>query len=234
MNGRAPDDRHAMGHRPLRSVGPMSRSVLDPWTRRGFVAGVVGTLSVAPWARRARAADVRTVRVPHVAFGAVVAAIGGDHVEIEIDESLPLATLAASSTQLGFAERILIKGSGATRRRFLDDARNAPKLGAAVRDGLRTVWPELGDALSHNHKAWSRTLAREVLAWSQTLDGVGLRGKRVQDPGGRIYLLEWAGATVSDDGSAPPVGLAKAPTAPSAPTPSAYRDYVHALVDALG
>lgn len=222
------------GIRPVRSVGPMSRSVLDPWTRRGFVAGVVGTLSVAPWARRARAADVRTVRVPHVAFGAVVAAVGGEHVEIEVDESLPLATLAAGSTQLGFAERILIKGSGATRRRFLDDARNAPKLGAAVRDGLRTVWPELGDELSQRHKAWSRSLAREVLAWSQTLDEAGLRGKRVRDPGGRIYLLEWAGATVSDDGSAAPAGLVKAPAAPSAPTPSAYRDYVNALVDALG
>ncbi|MCA9651121.1 MAG: hypothetical protein H6712_19525 [Myxococcales bacterium] len=184
--------------------------------------------------RAARAAEAREVLVPDVAFGAVVAAVGGTDLQIGIDPSLPLATLKAGGVELGFAERLLIKGSGEVRRRFLDDARNAPKLGAAVRDGLRTVWPELGDDLASRHKEWSRGLARQVLRWTQQLGEAGLRGKRVRDPGGRIYLLEWAGATVADDGAEAPAALARAPSEPSAPTPSAYRDYVQALVDALG
>ena len=41
-------------------------------------------------------------------------------------------------------------------------------------------------------------------------------------------------SSVADDGDEAPAGLGRAPSEPSSPTPSAYRDYVQALVDALG
>lgn len=220
------------GRPPAQPVSTMSPPAHGPWTRRRFLVGAASMPAIA-WAGRARADEPRRVRVPHVAFGAIVVAVGGDDVTVEIDPDLPVATLEAEGTTLGLVERLLLKGKGDDRRRYLDDARNAPKLGAAVRDGLRSVWPDLGDGLARRHKAWSRELAREVLGWSQRLSEAGLRDKRIRDPGGRIYLLEWAGAVVTNDGAAPPPGLAGAPTEPTAATPDAYREYVQALVGAL-
>ncbi|MCA9710000.1 MAG: hypothetical protein KDK70_29445 [Myxococcales bacterium] len=171
--------------------------------------------------------------VPHYAFGAVVSAIGGGDVTVELDGALPVATMRLGDDPVSVAERLLLKGQGEARRNYLDDARNAPKLGAMVRDQLRTRWPELEAAVVARHKAWSGELVRDVLRWTQQLQGAGLRGKRVRDPGGRIYVLEWAGAVVTNDGEDPPPGLLSAPTQPSAPTPAAYRKYVQALIDAL-
>jgi hypothetical protein len=183
---------------------------------------------------RLHAAVARVVAVPNAAFGAVVAAIADDDATVELDPGLPLATMRMGDVAVSMADRLLLKGEGdAQRARFLDDARNAPKLGAAVRDHLRTHWPELGDAVGKRHKAWSRDVVRSVLRWTQALDRAGLRGKRVRDPDGWIYLLEWAGAEVADDGIEPPLGLLGAPRQPIAATPEAYRDYVQALVDAL-
>ncbi|MEX1363380.1 MAG: hypothetical protein AB1Z98_09660 [Nannocystaceae bacterium] len=208
---------------------------VSPWTRRRFVAGIgglVGTGAVA-LGRQARAADSYEVSVPHLALGAIVSAIGGDEMVIEVDPSLPLATLKLGSTQLSLAERVLLKGEGDARRRYLDDARNAPKLGAAVRDGLSSTWPQLTEQVAQRHKTWSRGLAHAVLQWSKALADAGLRDKRVRDPGGRIYLLEWAGAIVTSDGASPPAALARAPQQPNAATDAAYRAYVQSLVDAL-
>lgn len=206
-----------------------------PWTRRRFVAGIGGLAGTGAvvLGRRARAADLYEVSVPHVALGAVVSAIGGDDVVITIDPSLPLATLTLGGTQLSLAERLLLKGEGDARRRYLDDARNAPKLGAAVRDGLRSTWPQIADQVAQRHKTWSRGLAHAVLRWSRSLAEAGLRDKRVRDPDGRIYLLEWAGAIVTSDGASPSATLARAPQQPSAATDAAYRAYVQSLVDAL-
>jgi hypothetical protein len=189
---------------------------------------------------RARASDpspatdaTRVVGVPHVAFGAVVAAIADQDLAIVVDPALAIDAMRMGDTTVSLADRLLLKGEGEARGRYLDDARNAPKLGAAVRDHLRTRWPELGDAFVRRHKAWSRELVRSILRWTQALEHAGLRGKRVRDPHGFIYLLEWAGAQVAADGEEPPAGLRDAPREPAAPTPDAYADYVQALVDAL-
>lgn len=180
------------------------------------------------------AADAtRVVGVPHVAFGAVVAAIADHDLTIVVDASLPIDAMRLGDTTVSLADRLLLKGEGEVRGRYLDDARNAPKLGAAVRDHLRARWPELGDDFARRHKAWSRELVRNVLRWTQVLEHSGLRGKRVRDPQGFIYLLEWAGAEVVADGEDPPAKLREAPREPAAATPDAYADYVQALVDAL-
>lgn len=209
-------------------------------SRRGFLSALAGAAMLGPilgaglGAGQARAADgERVVAVPHVAFGAVVAAIADRDVTITIDPSLPIDSMRLGDDTVSVGDRLLLKGEGEARARYLDDARNAPKLGAAVRDQLRTRWPELGDAFARRHKAWSHQLVRNVLRWTQALDRTGLRGKRVRDPQGHIYLLEWAGAEVAADGVEPPAGLRGAPREPAAATPDAYADYVQALVDAL-
>lgn len=187
---------------------------------------VVGAPALASPARR-------VVAVPHLAFGSVVAAIGGADITVTLDGALPVATMQMGDTQVALTERLLLKGQGEDRRNYLDDARNAPKLGAAVRDQLRSRWPDLSEAFTARHKVWSRELVRDILRWTQQLAGTGLRGKRVRDPGGRIYLLEWAGATVASDGGDAPAGLVRAPTQLRTASPAAYRQYVQALVDAL-
>lgn len=210
-----------------------------PWSRRDFVTALTGATLVggAGWSGRASANVDRVVAVPHMAFGSVVAAIGGNDVSVVLDAGLPLATMRltmeSGELEVAVTDRLLLKGTGPARRRYLDDARNAPKLGAAVRDGLRTHWPELGDSFAERHKAWSRDLVRNILRWTKELSGAGLRGKRVRDSEGWIYLLEWAGAEVTPDGGDPPAGLGSAPREPAAVSPGAYVDYIQALVDAL-
>lgn len=222
-----------MRHRPRSSPAPSG------WSRRDFVSALAGTAVLGPGLAaalrpsRVRAAEDRVVLVPHAALGAMVAAVGGGHVSVTIDPALPPVTLRMGGTEVDLTDRVLLKGQGPTRRRYLDDARNAPKLGTAVRDHLRTRWPELGDAVAAQHEAWSHAMVRNVLRWTRALSGAGLRGKRVRDPAGRIYLLEWAGATVDSRGDEPPAGLDSAPRQPTAATPRAYDDYIQALVDAL-
>ncbi len=203
----------------------------DEWSRRRWMTGTGALAAAGVWPRPARA-EAHLVAVPHAALGAVVAAVGGAEVAITLDPELPVVSLRIGDATVSMEDRLLLKGDGDARRRYLDDARNAPKLGAAVREHLRTAWPELGDALTQRHRQWSRQLIRDVLRWTQTLGTAGLRDKRVRDPGGRTYLLEWAGATVARDGQPAPAGLAAAPTALQTPTPDAYRAYIQALVEA--
>ena len=211
-------------------------------SRRGFLHMLAGAALVGSGlGASARASEphpaadaTRMVGVPHVAFGAVVAAIADDDLTVVVDPALPIDAMRMGDTPVSLAERLLLKGEGQARGRYLDDARNAPKLGAAVRDHLRTHWPELGEGFGRRHKAWSRELVRNILRWTQALEHSGLRGKRVRDPQGYIYLLEWAGAEVAADGKDPPARLREAPREPAAATPDAYADYVQALVDALG
>lgn len=209
---------------------PRSRPPILYWSRRRFSLALAGAAIYGP---SALAASERVVAVPHLAFGAVVSAVGGSDITVKLDAALPVATMQMGDTQVALTERLLLKGQGEDRRNYLDDARNAPKLGAAVRDQLRRRWPELGKSLSKRHQTWSHALVRDILRWTQQLASAGLRGKRVRDPGGRIYLLEWAGATVADDGGEAPAGLVRAPTQLTAATPAAYRSYIQALVDAL-
>lgn len=229
---------------------PRSRA---PWSRRGFLstlsktavlgagAAVLGPTLVPRAAEAgvgrgsspAALVESRVVAVPHVAFGAVVAAIAEQDVTLTVDATLPIDAMRLGDTLVSVAGRLLLKGEGEARGRYLDDARNAPKLGAAVRDHLRTHWPELAEGVARRHRAWSHDFVRNVLRWSQALERSGLRGKRVRDPQGWIYLLEWAGAEVAADGSEPPPGLRDAPRQPAAASPEAYRDYVQALVAAV-
>lgn len=243
-DARAADDRRqlvmAPRDRARRTTFPSNRSRALA-SRRGFLSALAGAAVLGAGfgplgAGRARAAEgERVVGVPSVAFGAVVAAIADRDLTVIVDSSLPIDSMRLGDAIVSVGERLLLKGEDEARGRYLDDARNAPKLGAAVRDHLRTRWPELGDAFARRHKAWSRELVRNVLRWTQTLDRSGLRGKRVRDPdGSHIYLLEWAGAEVAADGIEPPAGLRGAPHEPAAATPDAYANYVQALVDALG
>lgn len=240
-DARAADDRRqlVMTHRQR----PRSAA---PWSRREVLAAIAGVAVVGPTLGAAgpahaslergaspAAADERLVAVPHLAFGTIVAAIAGPDVTLVVDPALAIDALRLGDVTVSVADRLLHKGEGDTRGRYLDDARNAPKLGAAVRDHLHAHWPELGEGVARRHKAWSRTLVRNVLRWTQALERSGLRGKRVRDPQGWIYLLEWAGAEVAADGIEPPPGLRSAPREPAAASPEAYEAYVQALVDAL-
>jgi hypothetical protein len=220
------------------------RQLALPCSRRGFLCALTGAAMLGATlgaSGRARASDLlpaaeptRAVGVPHIAFGAVVAAIADQDLAITVDPALPIDVMRMGDATVSVADRLLLKGKGEARGRYLDDARNAPKLGAAVRDHLRTRWPALGEAFTRRHKAWSRELVRNILLWTQALDRSGLRGKRVRDPDSAfIYLLEWAGAEVAADGIEPPAGLREAPREPTAASPEAYADYIRALVDAL-
>lgn len=207
------------------------------WSRRGFITALAGVTVVGGSIALPGRAQARTqagvVTVPHLAFGAIVSAIAGPDLAIAIDPSLPLANMRAGDLLVSLADRVLLKGEGTARRRYLDDARNAPKLGAAVRDHLRTQWPELGDAFVLRHKTWSRALVRNILRWTQALEASGLRGKRVRAPGDFVYLIEWAGAELAGDGIEPPKGLLRAAREPAAATAEGYREYVQGLVDAV-
>ncbi|MEM7159344.1 MAG: hypothetical protein AAF799_41280 [Myxococcota bacterium] len=200
------------------------------WSRRHFLAASTG-VAITGWSRRSAAAEPREVVVPHLAFGSIVSAIVGPELRLQVDPSLPVATFKLGGTQLSVAERLLLKSQGHDRRRYLDDARNAPKLGAAVRDHLRNAWPEEAEAFTARHRTWSRSFVRDVLRWTKELSELDLRDKRVRDEHGRIYLLEWAGARTDDGGSDAPAGLASAPDEPTAATPAAYREYIQQLID---
>ncbi len=208
-----------------------------PCSRRRFVALGTGA-AVWAWAGTGRAgaadpaADPTKVSVANPALAAVVAAIGGAQMDITVDPSVEPTVMHVGTESLAIADRIMLKGQGEARHRFLDDARNAPKLGSAVRDHLRTALPQHAKIFEQRHQAWSRAIVRQILQWTQQLGRAGLRGKRVWDLHDRIYLLEWAGAVVTQDGADPPPGLSQAPEAPATPTPDDYQAYVQALVDA--
>ena len=233
INAPTPDDRLGCQKTPFATGEPRmtdEANVTRSWSRRHFLAATAG-FAVAGLARRGAAAQTREVVVPHVAFGSIVSAIVGSELTLRVDPSLPVATFKLGGTQVSVAERLLLKGQGKIQRRYLDDARNAPKLGAAVRDHLRHAWPDQAETFTANHRQWSRAFVRDVLRWTNELSELDLRDKRVRDDHGRIYLLEWAGARSDDGGSDSPAGLGSAPDEPAAATPAAYRDYIQLLID---
>jgi hypothetical protein len=194
------------------------------WLCTGLLLPLVGVAGLAP--RRARAATL--VQVPNVALGAIVAATGGELLDIEIDPNLADDQIAvAGGTPLPVGHRVLRKGEGAAASRFLDDARNATKLGRNIKTALSSVLPELAAELDANHDAWAKPFAKQALAWTKQLAALELGS--VRDEHGRIYLLEWAGATIDPNGRQLDA-LAQAPEQPSDPTLAAYTDYVAALV----
>lgn len=196
------------------------------WLRTGLLLPLVGVAGLAP--RRARAATL--VQVPNVALGAIVSATGGELLDIEIDPNLADDQIAvAGGTPLVVSQRVLRKGEGAAASRFLDDARNATKLGSNIKTALSSVLPELAGQFEANHDAWAKPFAKQALAWTKQLAALELG--RVRDDYARIYLLEWAGATIDPKGDE--LDLADAPEQPTDPTLAAYTDYIAALVEVL-
>jgi hypothetical protein len=170
------DARPADDRRQLVMIQRQRSRYMAPWSRREVLAAIAGVALVGPTLGVAGSAhaslergaspaadDERLVAVPHLAFGAVVAAIAGRDVAIEVDPALAIDAMRMGDVTVSVADRLLLKGEGNTRGRYLDDARNAPKLGAAVRDRLHARWPELGEGVALRHKAWSRALVRNVL-----------------------------------------------------------------------
>ncbi len=190
------------------------------------IAGIAGLYGV----RRVLAATV--VGVPNHSIGAIVAATGGDLLEVQVDSNLADDQIAiGGGIAVTISERILRKGEGLARSRFLDDARNATKIASNVKAALTHAMPDLADDFAANHLAWAKPFATDAVAWTKQLAKLGLG--QFRDDHGRIYLLEWAGATIDPDADPSPSGLARVPEQPSKPTLEAYRDYLDDLIAAL-
>jgi hypothetical protein len=204
-------------------------------TRRAWSKGAAALLAAFALPRAGRAAPTSlVVAVPDTAVGAIVAAVGRSAVSIRMDRKLDMGRIRIVDTVHDVSRRILLKGAGPARARFLDDARNATKLGANVRDALAKALPERAPAFDEHHKAWSRPFAKKVLEWQARLARSGLRDKRVRDVHGRIYLLEWAGVVIDDRSktSGPPA-LAKLPAEPASATLPDYARYIERLVSSV-
>ncbi len=208
-------------------------SAMGLLSRRAFVSGV--TTCAVGWSGRAQAAapDPLPVVASSAALGAVAAAIGGNAVHVTVDPALEGGKLRLGPTLVDATRGLLLKGQGAARARFLDDGRNATKVGKRIRDALVAALPAQATSIQDRHRAWSRDLAKQVLRWDLALRNSSLRGKRISDPHGRRYLLEWAGATFDPTGRPGPASLAKLPPDASEPTPAGYRKYLGQLVAAV-
>jgi hypothetical protein len=201
----------------------------------GLLAGTA-LIAVGLPVRQARAA--RTRAEPHAigvhghALGALVAVIGGDLVTLtDAGDGLAIVIDGASKPVIATTK---LKGAGADRARFLDDARFAPGVGAKIRDLLSAAFPESAATFAANHKGWSRGFALDVVKWTKQLKTSKVAGKTVNDAYGRTYLLSWAGARVDPASpTAAPAALAKVPAEPNAPTLAAYKAYIGRLVAAV-
>lgn len=204
-------------------------------SRRDWLLGTGAVLSMTlVGSRHARADGETIIRVPHAAVGVVVSALAKTGTNVVVDDQLAPTTIAIDDSEVGVGTRLLLKGKGANRRRFLDDPRNAPKLALNVSKALGKHFPEQAADVETRRKAFSRQIAKSCLKWMHRLEGSRVAGKRVTDPHGRRYLLEWAGATI-DSGAADsgPAALEKLPAAPASPTLEGYRAYIDRLVAAL-
>ena len=205
-------------------------------SRRVFVGSsaaivAVGTVGLA---REAAARAPLGVQVADEAVAAIVAAVGGASVTVTTKPGGEIGHIIVDGKSFAALGKIVLKGSGSARSRFLDDPRNAPSFGAGVRDVLSKVDPGGAAGYAERHKAWSRPFARQVLKWSARLGASPVKGKAVSDPHGRIYALEWAGAKVSAKATqAAPAALAKVPGGPAKATIAAYTAYIEKLVAAL-
>ena len=193
------------------------------WVRVLAVAAC--TLAASPaWAAEAPL----EVAVADNAVGAVVAAEGGDAVRIVVDPDLAPARIRVAGANVDVAGTIILKSG------FLDDPRNATKLGASVRKALIAARPDLKATFEANHKAWTQPFARKILAWNAALARSSVRGQRIADVHDRAALLEWAGAVIDPKSAAKgPAALARSPRSPATPTLASYIAYIEALVAAL-
>lgn len=198
-------------------------------TRRTWLGVMaVGACTLAARPAWAADADLLEVAATNNAVAAIVAAEGGAAVQVVVDRTLGPLQIRIAGAVVDVSGTILPKG------RFLDDPRNASKLGASIRNALAAARPALKAQLDANHKAWTHPFARRVIAWNAALARSSVRGQRIADVHGRAALLEWAGAVL--DPKAPskgPAALASAPKDPAAPTLDSYIAYLEALVRAL-
>jgi hypothetical protein len=212
---------------------------MRPVSRRVFLGSgaAIGFMSAIGVAGRSRVAAARaplSVEVADNAVAAIVAAVGGAGVTVTTKAGGEIGHILVDGTSHAALGKVVLKGSGAARARFLDDPRNAPGFGAAVRDVLKALDPAGAAGYDERHKAWSRPFARQVLKWTTRLKTSPVAGKTVSDPHGRIYLLEWAGAKVSAKAPASaPAALASAPAGPAKGTLAAYTAYIEKLVAAV-
>ncbi len=194
----------------------------------GLGLGLVAAGACISVARPARASDLLEVVAANNAIGAIVAAEGGEAVQVVVDRTLGPLEIRIAGKVVDVSGTILLKG------RFLDDPRNAAKLGASIRNAIVAAQPALKAQIEANHKAWTHPFARRVIAWNAKLARSSLRGQRVADAHGRAALLEWAGAIIDPAATAKgPAALAAAPRGPAAPTLTSYIEYLEALVAAV-
>lgn len=198
------------------------------FTRRSWlrvIAVAACTLAANP---ALAAGEPLEVAVADNAVGAIVAAEGGDAVRIVLDPGLGAAKIRVAGATVDVAGTILLKSG------FLDDPRNATKLGASIRKALVAARPELQATFEANHKAWTQPFARKILAWNAALARSSVRGQRLADAHGRAALLEWAGAVLDPKSTATgPAALARSPRGPTTPNLASYIAYIEALVATL-
>jgi hypothetical protein len=169
---------------------------------------------------------VLRVAAPSHALAAIVAAEGGSAVAVALDR-----TLGPTEIRVGAALHGV--GGGLAARDVLDDPRNAPRLGAGVRKVLAAARPDLAAELERNHRAFSHTFVRKVLAWNARLAGSPYRGKRIINSVDRAALFAWAGVVVDPRGQQPPPALTRLPRDAAEPTLASYAAYVDSLVASL-
>ncbi len=209
------------------------------WGRRGVLTGLAGLATGFIVLRPAVArAEALPVVAPSRCVGAILAAVGGSAVQASVDPQVSPTMIKIDGIEVDVTARVLLKGSADARSRYLDDARNAARVGANIRDALIAARPALEATLTANQKAWAKPFARKALGWTKRLASSPVAGSTVADPHGRRYLLEWAGATVKTDGPALPSGLdarlAALPDEPATADLRAYEAYLEALVSAIG
>jgi hypothetical protein len=203
-------------------------------TRRRWLATSLNVGALIVVGRPAQAAEGVEVAAPSVAVAAIIAATAGPGAVIPIDPALGPAQVRISGALVDVRGNILLKGDPLAQRRFLDDPRNAAKLGASLRRALADAYPARAADFEGNHRTWSRAFAHDVLQWNGRLERAAVRGQRVRDQHQRAYLLEWAGATVDPSASeGGPGTLATLADGPRHAHLASYREYVEALVRAL-
>ncbi|MEZ4429841.1 MAG: hypothetical protein R3A51_19355 [Nannocystaceae bacterium] len=203
-------------------------------SRRSWLAIVPVAGLSASLPARARAAAVVEAAAANKAVGALVAATGGDAVRVVIDAGLAPTQLRLDGAVVDIGQRIRLPGDPKADRRFLDDPRNAPRLGGNIRDAIASRHPELAAKVNDNHKAWTRSIARQIMDWNRQLESSKVKGQAIADAYGRAALLVWAGATIDPkSANRGPASLARLPEEPSAATLAAYGAYVEALIAAV-
>ena len=202
---------------------------MTAWTGLG-TAAMSGAVHAQPSTKA-------SLRIRDVSLAAVAHGVAGSRVRIVVGEAASAAVFVppanGSEHPIDVTPGLVLKGQGAARNRFLDDPRNAPRVGAAFRDALGKWLPDHASAFAANHKQSSQVLVRNVLRWQRALKNSPVHGKKIRDDYNRVYLLEWGGAQVDPQGSPSPSALAKAPSSPASPTMAGYIAYIEALVQLL-